>query len=110
MSEREQPELGPIATKVLYEDEQVRIWDQHIAPGEKLGPHRHDNDYVLVDVQGDRIEAETLPGSTSPHQGHFVLEVGRGKTWVVGKGAIEHAWNSGSVAYRSILIEFKQPE
>lgn len=101
--------LGPIATKVIYEDEQVRIWDQRLGVGEELAPHRHDLDYVLVDVQGDRVEAETLPGTTSPHQGQFTLEVGRGKTWVVPKGAVERAKNTGTVPYRAILIEFKEP-
>ena len=48
-------DFGPIATRVLYEDDQVRIWDQRLAPGEKTAPHRHEQDYVLVDVEGERI-------------------------------------------------------
>ena len=48
-------EFGPIATRILYEDDQVRIWDQRLAPGEKTAAHRHEQDYVLVDVEGERI-------------------------------------------------------
>lgn len=48
-------ELGANATKVLYEDDPVRIWDRRLAPGEKTAPHHHERDYVLVGV-------EPLPG------------------------------------------------
>ncbi len=45
-------DLQPIATRVLYEDDEVRIWDQQIEAGETLGRHRHEHDYVIVTVQG----------------------------------------------------------
>jgi hypothetical protein len=38
----EEKELRPIATRVLYEDDEVRIWDQRIGAGETLGRHRHE--------------------------------------------------------------------
>ncbi|MCP4906460.1 MAG: hypothetical protein GY910_15910 [bacterium] len=37
--EADQPvELGPIATRVLYEDARVRVWEQVIEPGGSIGP------------------------------------------------------------------------
>ena len=42
--------LGPIATRILYEDDEVRIWDQRLEPGEATAAHHHANDYALIDV------------------------------------------------------------
>lgn len=108
MSETSQEqELHPIATRIIYEDDQVRIWDQRLAPGEVLKPHRHEHDYVLCDVTGDLVEAETLPGNQAEHEGHFELKVQRGKTHFIKKGGLEWARNNGKLPYRSILIEYK---
>jgi hypothetical protein len=99
---------GPIATKVLYEDDQVRIWDQRLDPGEKTAPHTHDNDYVLVDVEGERIGVEPLPGHNNvDYDSYLELPVQRGQAYTVGKGSVEVASNIGSRRYRAILIEFK---
>jgi hypothetical protein len=42
--------LGPIATAIVYEDEHVRIWTHQLDPGVAGPPHRHEHDYVIVDV------------------------------------------------------------
>ncbi len=99
--------LHPIATRVLYEDDQVRIWDQRLAPGEVLKAHRHEHDYLLCDVAGDVIEADTLPGSQGDFEGHIELPVERGRTHFIKKGGVEWARNNGKMPYRSILIEYK---
>ena len=104
----EPQDLAPIATKILYEDDEVRIWDQRLDVGEVLHAHRHDHDYVLVDVAGDKVVADTLPGTVSSHHGHFELDVKRGRTYFVEKGAIEEAKNTGTLPYRAILVEFKK--
>jgi len=102
--------LGPIATAVLYEDEQIRIWDQRIAPGEQTAAHMHDHDYVLVDIAGDRIGVEPLPGSQGAFTEHIELRVLSGQTYTVKKGSIEIAENIGKTPYRAILIELKNAD
>jgi hypothetical protein len=105
----EQPiDFGPIATHILYEDEQVRIWDQRLAPGEKTAPHRHEQDYVLVDVEGERIGVEPLPGHNDKDYDRYIeIPVKRGQVFWLEKGSVEQATNVGSRAYRGILVEFK---
>ena len=100
--------LAPIATTVLYEDDEIRIWDQRLDPGQHLAKHRHECDYVLIDIRGDRLEADILPGSTGEHEGHFELNVRRGKTYFIKKGGLEVADNTGELPYRGILVEYKQ--
>jgi hypothetical protein len=102
------PELGPIATKILFEDEQVRIWDNRLDPGQVLPPHRHDHDYWLIDVEGERIAVDFLPGNEGEHEGRVELRIDRGRGLFVKKGAVETARNTGSRPLRYILIELKQ--
>src|SRR5262245_47626320 len=40
--------LGDVATRLLYENERVRIWEMDLAPGARSATHRHEVDYVLV--------------------------------------------------------------
>ena len=109
----EPTELGPIATKILYEDDEVRIWDQRLDPGEATAAHHHENDYVLVDVDGDAVEVLPIEGAPNPHgmptEG-FVLPVKPHSCFVVPGGSTEIARNTGKRRYRAILVEFKDEE
>ena len=58
MSEPERT-LGPIGTRLLFENARVRIWEVRLAPGERGEPHRHDLDHVLVQIHGDRVAVES---------------------------------------------------
>jgi hypothetical protein len=103
-------ELGPIATRVLYEDDEVRIWDQQLQPGESTAVHHHAHDYALVDVDGDRVEVFPVAGAPNPHgippEGLVLPANPRGCVSVPG-GSTEVARNSGTRRYRAILVEFK---
>ena len=92
----ETPKLGPIATAVLFEDDEIRIWDKQLAPGEVLPAHRHDHDYWLLDVSGEHISVDFLPGNQGEHDGHVDLEIARGRGLFIKKGAVETAKNTGS--------------
>ena len=43
--------LGPVATRLLFENERVRIWELDLPPGARSATHRHDLDYVLVQIE-----------------------------------------------------------
>jgi len=55
--------LGGVGTKVLMENDRVRIWEMRLAPGQDSEVHRHDLDYVLVQIDGDRIAGVPEPDS-----------------------------------------------
>jgi len=106
-------ELGPIATTVLYEDDEVRIWDQRLAPGEGTGAHHHANAYALVDVDGDTLEILPVEGEPNPHDipaTGFELSITPRRCFTVPSGSTEIARNTGERRYRAILVEFKQPD
>ena len=99
--------LGDVATRVLFENDRVRIWELDLAPGERSATHRHDCDYVLVQLEGDRIAADFEPDTAGALHGHVEGAVEPGKTRFIGRGGIETAVNVGTRRYREILIELK---
>src|SRR5579872_6342177 len=58
---RENPS-GPIGTEVIFENDQVRVWDMKVAAGGKKAWHHHTMDYVIINITGGRIELEKVGG------------------------------------------------
>jgi len=101
-------DLRPIATRVVFEDDEIRVWDQQIAAGETLGKHRHENDYVLVTVRADGpLQVAFHDGSGGEFGDGLTLESKRGDAYLVPKGHVETAHNEGG-DYRAIVIELKR--
>src|SRR3954468_1942475 len=99
--------LGPIATELVYEDDHVRVWTFHLEPGEASPLHRHEHDYVIVDVAGDRIAAEPAPDSGGEFDRYVEADVRRGRASFLRKGGVERAVNVGEEPYRTVIVELK---
>jgi beta-alanine degradation protein BauB len=100
--------LGDVATRMLFENDRVRIWEMDLEPGQSSDVHEHALDYVLVQLEGDRIAGIFEPdthGSYPP--GTVEGEVAPGNAMFIERGGIETAKNTGSQRYREILIELK---
>ena len=105
----ERPEriLGDVATRLLLENDRVRIWEMDLAPGARSATHRHEVDYVLVQIEGDRIAAMPEPDTGGAYTEYIEADVVPGKARYIGRGGIETAINIGQRRYREILIELK---
>lgn len=99
--------LGDVATRLLFENARVRIWEMDLAPGARSDTHRHDVDYVLVQIEGDRIAAVPEPDTAGAYRDYVEAEVVPGKARYIARGGIETAVNVGTRRYREILIELK---
>ena len=99
--------LGTVATRLLFENDRVRVWEMDLAPGARSDTHRHELDYVLVQIDGDRIAAMPEPDSGGAYRDYIEGEVAPGKTRFIERGGIETAINVGRRRYREILIELK---
>ncbi|HPG24162.1 MAG: hypothetical protein H6748_12415 [Spirochaetaceae bacterium] len=96
---------GDVASRVLWEDEKLRIWEMVLEPGQASDLHHHDHDYYLVILTGDYVAGVTPEGSPVPS---FVGKVpAEGNTVSIPKGGLEWAYNVGKETYREILIELK---
>jgi quercetin dioxygenase-like cupin family protein len=96
--------LGNVATRLLFENELVRVWEMELAPGERSDRHRHELPYLLCVIAGTRVDAE-IEGS-----GRVEIPVQPGSVFFVPPGATETAINASSDHFREILIELKKPE
>src|SRR5262249_14920124 len=105
--EKRERVIGNVGTRLLLENERVRIWEMDLAPGARSDVHRHDVDYVLVVVEGDRIAAEPEPDTAGKHRAYVEAAVEPGRVHYMRRGGIETAVNVGQRRYREILIELK---
>ncbi|HZR84875.1 MAG TPA: cupin [Candidatus Binatia bacterium] len=96
--------LGPVATRVVVDNDRVRIWEMELAPGEASSLHRHDLDYMVILLDGDHIAAVPGPGSA---RGPRVADVTPGRVAYLRGGESEWAVNVGDRHYRELLIELK---
>src|SRR5213594_685541 len=99
--------LGNVATGLLLENERVRIWEMDLAPGARSDTHRHGVDYVLVQIEGDRIAAMPEPDTGGAYREYVEADVVPGRACYIARGGIETAINIGRRRYREILIELK---
>ncbi|GMU77492.1 MAG: hypothetical protein AMXMBFR46_02920 [Acidimicrobiia bacterium] len=97
--------LGGVGTKMLFENEYCRVWEMDLAPGEAGAVHRHDHDYVLVILAGDRIAAIPEPDTGGATTEYLEAEVNAPMIVELGKGGIETARNIGEQRYYELLIE-----
>ena len=99
--------LGDVATTLLFENERVRVWELDLAAGARSATHRHDLDYVLVQIEGDRIAAIPEPDSRGAYREYIEADVVPGRARYIGAGGVETAVNVGQRRYREILVELK---
>ena len=98
---------GNVGTKVLFENERVRVWELRLAPGEHSEVHRHDLDHLLVMVSGGRIAVQPEPDSAGEYRDYLVADTEPGLVVFNRRGGIETAINEGSAPYYEIVIELK---
>ena len=101
-------ELGGVGTKVVFEDERVRVWVLSLAPGERSAIHRHEVDHLLIQVKGDRIGVEPEPDTQSRYHEPMQADVVPGLVTFVPAGGIEAAVNCGGEPFYEIIVELKQ--
>lgn len=101
-------ELAPIATEVIYEDDQVRVWNQVVPAGGTIEKHEHENNYFLLHVSGEGpIDVRFHDGTGGRLGERFTFRPKPGTADYIEKGHIETAHNQGA-EYRAILVELKQ--
>ncbi|MEL7210788.1 MAG: cupin [Actinomycetota bacterium] len=100
-------ELGDIGTKVVFEDDRVRVWTLALGPGEKSAVHRHELDHLLIQVAGDRVAVDPESDSQGPFRDYFEGEVVPGAVIAVDRGGVETAVNTGDEPYLEVIVELK---
>lgn len=110
---------GNVGTKVVFENDKIKVWDFVLEPVETTEMHHHDKSYIWYAVEGGFLDCDDEHGNDLG-----VFEVPTGSVWDIkcnednleimselNNGTLfprtHNAKNSGDSRYREILIEFK---
>lgn len=99
--------FGDIASKLLFENDRVRVWEMRLEPGQDGPVHKHDNDHVLIQISGDRMAILPEPDTESVYKEYMEADVFPGNYFFVEKGGVEAARNVGKEAFHEIVVELK---
>ncbi|WP_447035407.1 hypothetical protein [Streptomyces sp. DSM 118878] len=53
-----------IGQKLVHETDQVRVWETHLLPGERIPVHRHVLDYTWIALTGGRARQHAADGTS----------------------------------------------
>ena len=106
--------MSEIASKKIFENDKIAVWELVLEPGESTGIHTHPHDYMFYVIEGSTSEITDKNGNflsklemTAGDTMFIRLE---GQELVAGNlrlPATHSARNVGTTRYREILVETK---
>jgi hypothetical protein len=98
-----------VGSKLLFENDRVRVWELRLEPGQREALHEHKLDYVMVQIEGDKVAGEFEPDSGGPWGGESYVEgeVANGQVIFATRGGKERAANVGKKPFYEIIVELK---
>ena len=99
--------FGDVGTRLLFENDHVRVWKMDLEPGEYSDLHRHELDMVLINAMGDRIAVCPEPDTQSPYKEYMEADCFPGQIVFIPRGGVERAHNVGTQPFREIIVELK---
>ena len=100
-------QLGDVATRLLHEDDRVKIWEMTLEPGQESDAHEHHLDHIIVVIEGDRIAGIPHVRASGAAATYIEADVHPGQWFRQKRGGVEVAKNIGNRLFREILIEIK---
>jgi quercetin dioxygenase-like cupin family protein len=95
--------MTQIATRSLFENQDVRVWEMDVPAGETFGLHHHTNDYVLYITGGANLRVDDKDSGAYDFIGH------ERSVFYIKAGGTESFRNVSSTPFREALIEIKRP-
>jgi quercetin dioxygenase-like cupin family protein len=92
--------MAEVGTKLIFENERVKVWEFTLQPGEEIATHQHDCDYFFYPIEGGTLEVTRASGVT-----RATLETGQ--VYFRRGGDSHAARNVSDRRYHEILVELK---
>lgn len=92
--------MSDVGTKLIFENDRVKVWEFTLQPGEAIGMHTHENDYLILPIETSMVEV-TRGAQVE------VAEYAGGDVIYRQKGETHNAKNVGSRRYHQLLVELK---
>jgi hypothetical protein len=93
-----------VGTRLLFENDRVRVWDLRLAPGESTGLHLHLTDYLYVVIGDGSLQTIHADGRRDPPR---AMQDGDVRFRTVDGASVHEAVNAGDAPWRNIVIELK---
>ena len=95
-----------VGTRLLFENDRVRVWDLCLQPGAASGMHRHEDDYLYIVIGDGHLQRRDPDGSVGPvkamRDGEVVFRTLDGDD-------VHEAVNAGDDPWRNIVVELICP-
>ena len=96
-----------VGTRLLFENERVRVWDLALAPGEWLESHVHREDFLFVVAQGGHLRHADPDNPGDAREVRY--EDGLVVFHEVDGEIVHHRLtNLGTAPYRNFVVELKK--
>ena len=96
-----------VGTRLLFENERVRVWDLALAPGEALEKHIHRLDFCFIVVNGGALQH--VDPDTPANDQHVQYSDDQVVFIEAHEGTVHNRLiNVGTTPYRNFVIELKQ--
>jgi quercetin dioxygenase-like cupin family protein len=92
--------MAEVGTKLIFENERVRVWEFTLQPGEDTGAHRHEHDYFFYPIEGGTLEVTRASGITR-------VTLNPGEVYFRKGGDTHSAKNIDDHRYHELLVELK---
>jgi hypothetical protein len=98
-----------VGTRLLFENERIRVWDLALAPGESLEKHIHRLDFCFIVVQGGELRHVDPDDPANNQDVHYQADQ---IVFIEANGGIVHnrLTNVGTRPYRNYVIELKKAD
>jgi hypothetical protein len=94
--------INPIGTDLIFEDDQVRIWQIVLEPGQEAPVHTHHLDYTTITIEASTVERLNGDGSIDRSVG----TPGKVSRWY--RSTRTHGLrNVGTTRFRNVIVELK---
>ena len=100
------PISADVGTRLLFENDRVRVWDLRLEPGQSTGLHRHETDFLYVVIGDGELQSVFADGSSDPPR---KMKDGDVRFREVEGESVHDARNTGQTPWRNIVVELKDP-
>lgn len=101
------PAVSPaVGTRLLFENDRVRVWDLCLPPGGSTGLHRHTTDFLYVVIGDGTLQTVYADGSSDAPR---TMRDGEVRFREVETESVHDAVNTGDTPWRNIVVELKEP-
>ena len=92
---------GDVGTKLIFENDRVKVWELTLQPGQAVGEHTHQHDYLILPIETSLVEVTRSGGRVE------VSEYAGGSVIYRQKGETHDAKNVGTARYHQLIVELK---